>query len=320
MRDNVGQDHTGHAECFRLVYSPPGRYVNDHCLIADQQGTFHLFHIVGPVGKGCYDQGSEVSFGHATSADLSQWTPQKDVLAADPELVHEQDHVFAPYGCATDDGYILLYAGVNEQIKQESMCLARSDDLFHWQKHPGNPVYHPSRQWAEHGDAGELWRCCRDAHLLRHPRFGFILYFVTWLKGTNGQEVAIGAAISDNLVSWQDAGPVLTREFAAGHATTSMESPCVIERDGIYYLFYKHRDGTRLVISDDPLSFSDKEDVWFSIAHAAEVFEARGNWYISSCSRELLDVHHERSDRTKGLFLASLDWSNDIPEIVPFAG
>ena len=99
-----------------------------------------------------------------------------------------------------------------------------------------------------------------------------------------------------------------------------MESPCVVEHDGIYYLFYKHRDETRLVISDDPLRFSDKEDIWFSIAHAAEVFQARGTWHISSCSRDLLDVHHAGTDRSKGLFLASLDWSNDIPEIVPLAG
>lgn len=314
----ANEEQQRQAECFCSVYSVPGRYVNDHCFVEADDHTLHLFHIVGPVGKGCYDAGSEVSFGHATSRDLSEWTGHDDTLPADPCLVHERHHVFAPFVCEHDGGYFLFYAGVNQDVRRESMCLARSPDLHRWQKHPYNPIFRPSRHWAEYGQNPVLWGCCRDPHILRHPEFGFILYFVTWLKDTCGQVVAIGAAVSDDLVSWQDAGPVLVRGFASGHSTTSMESPCVVERNGIYHLFYKHREETRLVMSDDPFRFSDKEDRWFSVAHAAEIFQSGESWYISSCSRDTLDVRHERSDRTRGLFLASLDWSDETPTVVPF--
>jgi hypothetical protein len=163
-----------------------------------------------------------------------------------------------------------------------------------------------------------VWACCRDPHVLAHPRYGYILYYVTWIKGTNARLVALGAAVSENLVSWQDAGPVMVREMAAEHSTTSMESPCVVARNNRYYLFYKHRDETRLAVSDDPLQFTDKPDRWFSVAHAAEVFEAGGQWYISSCSRDADDLRHAHTDRTRGLFLASIEWHDALPTVVPY--
>ena len=291
--------------------------MNDHCFIRAKDGRFHLFHIVGPAGKGCYDPGSEVSFGHAVSEDLRTWQRADDVLSMDPASQHEPDHIFAPYVCEDRGTYFLWYAGINVKRKMESMCLARSKDLFHWEKHSCNPVFRPSRSWAEYAPGSGTWGCCRDPHVIAHPDYGHILYYVTWIKGTQGGRVALGAAVSENLVSWQDAGPVMIRDRADGFSTTSMESPCVVPKDGRYYLFYKHRNETRLVVSDNPLQFSDKRDAWFSIAHAAEVFPAAGRWYISSCSRDLLDLGHKKSDRTKGLFLAQVAWRASGPAVVP---
>lgn len=307
------------AQCFQLVYDSGRRYVNDHSFVRGPDGNFHLFHIVGPVGKGCYDPGSEVSFGHAVSADLRTWQPAEDVLSIDPASRHEPHHLFAPYVCERHGTYFLFYAGINQAMKIESMCLARSEDLYQWRKHAFNPVFRPSRSWAEYAPGSGLWGCCRDAHVIAHADYGYILYYVTWIKGTHGRRVAIGAAVSDNLVSWQDAGPVLIRDSAAGYSTTSMESPCVVARAGRYYFFYKHRNETRLVVSPDPLQFTDQPDRWFSLAHAAEVFEADGQWYISSCSRDLLDLKHEKTDRTRGLFLARLQWDATGPAVTPFA-
>ncbi len=214
--------------------------------------------------------------------------------------------------------YALIYSGINSENKTESMCLAVSNDLYTWTKHPSNPVFRPSRNWAEYNPLSDIWECCRDAHILSHTDYGYILYYTKWMKGTRSYLAAIGSAISENLVSWQDAGPAMIRERAVGHSTTSMESPCVIEKEGRYYLFYKHRNETRVVVSDDPLLFTDKEDFWFSSAHAAEIFSFNNKWYISSCSHEIEDIYNEHSDRTKGLYLSSLDWSGDIPKIVPF--
>ena len=293
--------------------------MNDHCFIRGINDTYHLFHIVGPIGEGCYDANSEISFGHAVSKNLIKWDPKPDCISIDPGSAYEPHHIFAPYICKKDDKYFMFYTGINTDNKTESMCLAISEDLFNWSKHPYNPVFRPSRYWAEHSPLSGIWGCCRDPHILPHPDYGYILYYTTWIKGTKGYIAALGAAISDNLVSWQDFGPVMIRERAVGHSTTSMESPCVIEKNGQYFLFYKHRDETRLAVSDNPLKFTDKEDIRFSIAHAAEVFSINNRWYISSCSHDPQDIYNEKSDRTKGLYLASLDWTNDgIPRIIPF--
>lgn len=305
------------AGCFRQVYSPGGRYVNDHCFIEDSDGALHLFHITGKAGGGPYAVGNEETFGHAVTRDLLNWQEWPNVLSIAPSTTYEPHHLFAPFVCMHDGRNYLFYAGINQERMNESMCLAVSDDLACWDKHPANPVFRPSRQWAEYEPGSGVWGCCRDPHILPHPIYGFILYYVSWLKGTGGRLAAIGAAVSENLISWQDAGPVLIRERAEEYSTTSMESPCVIVRDGQYYLFYKHRDETRLVVSTDPFSFTNQEDHWFSPAHAAEIFKYRGDWYISSCSRDLLDVRHTTTDRTRGLFLARLDWSEELPRVRP---
>jgi hypothetical protein len=44
----------------------------------------------------------------------------------------------------------------------------------------------------------------------------------------------------------------------------------------------------------------------------------RAEWPIASL-RDLLDVKHEKTDRTKGLFLASLRWESSGPVVAPFA-
>ena len=301
---------------FRLVYQPEGRYVNDHSFVRGPDGKWHLFHIVGPIGRSCYDDGAEISFGHAVSSDLLTWGAQPDVLAIDPGSRHEPHHLFAPYVIAHEGVYYLFYSGINLDLKMESMCVATSRDLYAWEKHPANPVFRPSTAWAQYRPGSGTWACCRDPHVIPHPEYGFIMYYVTWMRDTHFRLVALGAALSDNLLTWQDAGPVMVREFASDFSTTSMESPCVVFREGLYYLFYKHRDGTRLAVSDDPLCFTDKEDEPFSPAHACEVFEAEGRWYVSHCSRELEDVGHQYSDRTQGLWLAGIEWESGTPRVV----
>lgn len=311
------QEIQAQADRFVLVYDNFPNYVNDHCFIQDSAGVMHLFHITGKAGLGCYAVGNEVTIGHATSTDLRNWNLAPDLLETDPSSSFETDHIIAPFVIEKEGLYYLFYAGNNVTIQFESMCLATSNDLVHWQKFAYNPVFRPSKYWAEYEPGSGVWGCCRDPHIIRHPVYGFILYYVAWIKNTGGCLVSFGAAVSQNLVSWQDAGPVHVRQRALDQSTTSMESPCVVQKDGLFYLFYKHQDETRLVVSDDPLHFTDKEDLWFSPAHAAEVFEFNGQWYLSSCSREIVDTGHHYSDRTKGLYLARLDWSRTLPVVLP---
>ncbi len=134
--------------CFKKVYSPQSRYVNDHCILRGKDHLFHLFHIVGPSGKKCYDPISEITFGHATSKDLLQWKEEPDCLSTDPQSEHEAHHIFAPYVFERGGRYYMFYSGINTKTQAESMCLASSIDLFDWTKHTGNPIFHPGASWA----------------------------------------------------------------------------------------------------------------------------------------------------------------------------
>src|SRR3990172_5560394 len=131
------------AACFRLVYEIPGCYVNDHCLIRDEAGVWHLYFILGEVGKGCYTPGNEAIIGHATSPDLVAWESQPHALErleGGPRW--ESAHIFAPYVVRHEGRYWMYYCGDTPGGGQR-IGLATSTDLFAWQPHPANPVVTP---------------------------------------------------------------------------------------------------------------------------------------------------------------------------------
>jgi hypothetical protein len=97
------------AACFTPVLRIPGHYINDHCLIRDARGTFHVFYILGTVGGGPYTRGNEVIIGHATSPNLRRWQTQPHALEIPPGAAWwESAHIFAPYVIAHAGQYWML--------------------------------------------------------------------------------------------------------------------------------------------------------------------------------------------------------------------
>lgn len=300
------------AACFRSVLELPGRYINDHCLIFED-GLWHLFYCEGEVGKGAYDRGNEVNAGHAISPDLIKWSVQKPVLTVEPDAPWWENGQLAPVGTVLkhEKQYYLFYMG--QQFEgAEVMCLALSDNLWHWERSPYNPVHRPSLAWSYWAKDA---RCgCRDAHIMRIGE-DWVMYYVAMHKDRTHH--CIAAATSTNLVTWQDIGPVLTRRMASMEATRGVpESPIVIFYHEQYYLFYRHGDGTKYVISKDPLNFDRAPDWYFGPNHASEIFFWNGRWYITHCCRPPDDVTSD-AHRTRGLFLGGLDFTREHPEIVP---
>ncbi|HOV21593.1 MAG TPA: hypothetical protein PLW95_02800 [bacterium] len=144
----------------------------------------------------------------------------------------------------------MFYASHNIE-KAEFMCLATSKDLFNWEKHPFNPIFLPSKEWA-------FWdikkSCsCRDPHVIFEKEYGFMMYYVADIK-KDITFSCIAVATSNDLIHWQDLGPVLIRKKSFYEGTCcKTESPCVIKYSNRYYLFYRHGNGTKFSISDNPL-------------------------------------------------------------------
>lgn len=286
-------------QIFRDVYFP-GPNINDHSFIRGGD-TWHLFHIWLAVGTPL-----DNVIGHATSRDLRTWQRQADILPKDPKPAWESfAGANAPYCIEHDGVHYLFYSRYRlpdgARHERQQIGVATSRDLFQWTKHPDNPVFHPASFWSPWGeDESEQFRphCCRDPHVSRVDD-RFVLYYVAMTR--KPRICAIGHAVSHDLLHWEDGGAVLELPLYKGQPVMC-ESPGVIFHGGRWHLFYTHDDATWHAASDTPYRFSDP--VRFCGAHAAEVFECDGRWYISHCAHG-------------GLSLAGIDLSASPPRLLP---
>lgn len=317
------------AQSFRYVFDIPAQYINDHCLIRAGE-TWHLFFIQGDVAKSgevWSRDGNEVKIGHAISQNLINWTPLEPALRTGRVGALDSGHVFAPFVIKHNGTYYMFYTGNVVGVGSSRIFLATSEDLCSWQRYGDGPIFSSDPNWAAYRPAGYLGgpagpAGCRDPHIIRHPAHSFILYFAEWLKadpqrGNANVFGCIAAATSSDLIHWKDRGPVLIRKDSCHeeHSYCAPESPCVIFRNGLYYLFWKGGNGTRYTISRNPLDFRDREAYFLGTSHASEIFEWKDSWFVTSCSREIADVGHKNSDRSKGLFLAGLKWNGLWPHL-----
>ncbi len=301
---------------FEEVFSIPQHYLNDHCFVR-HDALWHFFGIIGPVGKSCFDAGSEIAFAHAVSPDLRHWERRADVLGI-TGLWPETSHVYAPNIMEHAGRFYMLYTAVDETCSQR-LCLATSTDLDQWERYAGNPVIVPSLAWARWPNAqDDHWGACRDPHILRLEDGRFAAYWVAEVREPAGNEVTcIAASISDDLVHWQEIGPIFSMRAWDEPPTRAVESPCVVPKDGKYWLFFKHGWWTHVACSANPLDFRDAAPARLGFCHAAEVFPWEGAWWISHCSADPADYMYRQSNRTRGLFLGHLDWpAGEYPRLL----
>ena len=113
-------------------FFPPANWMNDPNGVIQWKGQYHLFYQYNPHGAFW----GTIHWGHAVSPDLVHWTDLPIALAPTPG---GPDEGGCWSGCAVDDGGIptIIYTGAHPQRP----CVATSrDDLFTWEKYPGNPV------------------------------------------------------------------------------------------------------------------------------------------------------------------------------------
>ena len=304
---------------FEEVLSIPGRYLNDHCLIREDN-YWHLFGIVGSIGSSQNYSGiKEISFVHASSRDLLDWKLHPDVIEVTGKWP-ETSQVWAPYVIKHNGLFYMLYTAVDD-ISTQRISLATSKDLLKWERYVGNPVIVPSLYWArwpgfdQRKDRGGS---CRDPHILRLEDGPFIAYWVGAMRKRYGEHVrCVAASISEDLVHWQEIGPVFMRERWDIHPTDSIESPCVIFKDGLYWLFYRYGWWTHVVSSNSPYDFRNYESVRLGYCHASEVLYWDGNWWITHCSGDPKDYMYRKTNRTRGLFIGRLNWpKGEYPRLI----
>ena len=254
---------------FHKIYDPSAGeqqkwYINDHTFIRAADGRWHLFGITHPEPANPLE---EKFFAHATAPDLlGPWTRQPAVLHFAPEM--GETLVWAPYVFEHEGVYRMFYCAGGATHEKYRIQLATSSDLFHWERHPDNPMV------VDGYDA-------RDPMVMRHED-QWILYYTATSQPTGGNHTVM-AMISNDLIHWSHKKTVFT-DPAIGKEGGPTESPFVVARKGRFYLFVTTNHGynkTEVYESSDPFHWEPENGIGSFRAHAAEVIQTPGKWFVS---------------------------------------
>lgn len=267
--DDAAPPHVSAGE-FVTIYDPSvGEvvpwYINDHSLIRDPSGTWHLFGITHAEPA---DPFNEIEFAHATAPDLrGPWTKRPPALTVDAD--YGETHLWAPYVMAARGRYFMFYAGGGVDRTQAEINLATSTDLVEWTREPSGPLF-------------------LDGYDARDPmvvRIGerWVMFYCATSDPTGGNHI-VAYRTSTDLLHWTDRAIAYT-DPTTGTDAGPTESPCVVRYDGFWYLFIGPRPdyvGTDVFASRDPLHFDINSLVGHIDAHAAKVVVDNGNWWVTA--------------------------------------
>lgn len=309
----MGEESQGDMRCVGAVescgknagYAPLGEYVKDHTIV-EKDGVFHLFSISGKAGTNWLNSGSEETFSHSVSRDLSTWIFEGHVLGLGEKGSWNESKVWAPHVIEHNGLYYMFYTGVshkgpgwNRHI--ESIGLAVSKDLYEWKEFPHNPIWR-SPEWAVPDSVQVI--AGRDPMVFRdHGYDRWVMVYTTFTDKTLNK-YAVGAALSQDLYSWEDAGTLFT--VPEGQHT---ESPFLIKRDDKYYVLLNQG----MACADE--LFGDWPPVYayegLVPGYAGEVYNIGGKWYRS------LVIGPKDQYRLK---VYELQWNGNTVRHIEFSG
>lgn len=283
----------------RMVFHPnPDRenddrkwFTNDHCFIEDAAGTLHWFGINNPFppkGKELYRYHPYI--GHLTTENpVGKWNRL-------PHAVDESkgtEYLGAPYVVWHDESKRWVMV-LETWLDERRLEVAWSDNLQKWER--TKKAILPDK----------LWISSRDPHIMKGPDGKYWIHVVsTGNKGVKQTQVL--RIRTKDFVNFEDPETILG--INDNNWATLIESPFLLERNGLWYLFftYAHRRyaETLVVVSDNPDSFDYENNTLTTMfGHAAEIFTYKGKTYISSCGPE--DAHYLNKH---GVTLAELGWA-----------
>lgn len=256
------------SDSWKILFQPQqyGNYVNDHTIVKGADGNWHLYGITSHGGHSWEERyfvhGSGESL-HSTFAEVGK-SIDRGTLA------------WAPCVIRKDENYYMFYG-------PSPTSLAVSFDMNEWYGY--NVVLQNEPPMAAH----------RDHFVLQIEDNKYLMYVV----GVHNKKGAVSCFSSCDLLTWDFAGFALTSGDAAPlkPGWGAMESPFVVKKDGLYYLFITYTDSsdetyndTLVFCSDDPLRFGEynggiggAKPITKLSAHAPEIIEENGEYFITTC-------------------------------------
>lgn len=273
---------------WKILFAPEkyGNYVNDHTLIKGPDGLWHLFGITSHGGHS-YE---ERYFVHGRGERLD--TPFEEFGKA----IDRGTLAWAPCIINKNDNYYMFYGPSPTQ-------LAVSFDMNEWYGY--NVKLNNEPVMGAH----------RDHFVLKTDENKYLMYII----GVLDKKSAISCFSSCDLLSWDFEGFALTSGDKAplNPGWGAMESPFVVKRDGLYYLFVTYTDcsdesynDTLVFCSENPLDFGQYNGgeggavpITKIKAHAPEIVEENGKTYITTCGWRDKPVPHKGC-----VSIAQLEW------------
>lgn len=223
---------------FLMNYSPPGYYLWDFWLICEPP-DYHLFHLRAPRSLPDPElRHNAATIGHAVSHNLRDWRDKGEVLA--PGKPGDWDDLSVWTGSVIKKGtlYYMFYTGRThaDQGAVQRIGLARSDDLYHWEKYAHNPVMEADARYYEKSGASDYyWESWRDPYVVFDGNDRCYYAFITAREseGELDERGCIGLARSLDLISWEILAPV-----CCPGRFCEMEVPQSFEHGGRRYLLF----------------------------------------------------------------------------------
>lgn len=318
------------------VYKPPqGAYQVDHSFLFDGQ-QWHLFYVTGDLTRsnaysrcmaasdweGASRNSVESGVGHAVGGYLFELQYAGII---EPPVQGGHDIISRSNGWAfSHDGRYGMIYGVRGRNGFVGFSLMWSDDLKEWSVGDRNPIFGPP-EWALTGAT------CKDIHLVQHDGV-WLLYYITMDR--EGY-CCVALKSTTDWRSFEDHGCVF-RSAPMLRGTMGIESVAVVQRNGMWHMFFTYGPGLWHAVSPTPMRFVRSRGTAFNVGtgfyfmgpfHATEVIEDHdGQWWITTDRKEetrrlnraarrlcYRGTYEDEKTLEEGLYLSRLHWENDQP-------
>lgn len=107
-------------------------------------GEYHLFYLSSPPGTLDYPDRVRTTWQHSTTTDLQSWATLPPALEPGPPGSVDSGGIWTGSVVEHDGMYWLFYTAHDPTAANpQTICLATSTDLIHFERHPGNPLLTP---------------------------------------------------------------------------------------------------------------------------------------------------------------------------------
>ncbi|CAL4858831.1 glycosyl hydrolase family 32 [Microbacterium sp. MM2322] len=208
-----------------MAFAPDGHWVWDFW-VADDGETFHLYYLRAPTALGDPElRHRNARIGHATSADLTDWTDHGEVLGPGAAGAFDETATWTGSVVRGDDGlWRMFYTGAafleaSSARNIESIGMATSADLHRWDKRDGFVVRAAGEYYEKLGDTAWPEEAWRDPWVFRDPA-GDGWHMLITARGKDADTATggvVGHAWSPDLDTWTVQPPLTEPSQAFAH-------------------------------------------------------------------------------------------------------